>query len=299
MSQAGRYAKNMGTHWRTRARAVSLPAEGLNTRGESYCADVQSDGVVHDEFIGAMCGGKTATKIVAELVAAGWWKRVERGYEIVGYLDRNISRGDDEARRKAGAERVAKHRGNRVTDPPDNDGGNGRRNGAGNALHEALPLTQDTKTPRHQDTRSSLTSFEKDSRGREVTALFEHWRSAMGKSGAAKLDLKRRRRCEWAIAEYGLELSKLAIDGCARSDWHMGRDPRSPGSRYDDLTLIFRDSTHFERFRDMASAPRSGRSEPLPNSAYRGTSQAEMDEMFGDVTDEEIAQIGRGKHFYG
>jgi hypothetical protein len=111
--------------------------------------------------------------------------------------------------------------------------------------------------------------------------LFEHWRSVMGKSPASKLDDKRKRRCEWAIREYGLEAARLAIDGCARSDFHMGRDPKTNGDKHNDLTLIFRDAAHFEKFRDLAARPLSGRVEPLPNDAYKGTSQAEIDEMLG------------------
>lgn len=128
--------------------------------------------------------------------------------------------------------------------------------------------------------------------------LFEHWRSVMGKSSATKLDDKRKRRCEWAIREYGIEAARLAIDGCARSDWHMGRDPRSNGVTYNDLSLIFRDSTHFERFRDLAARPSAGRVEPLPNAAYVGSSDPELDA----VSDEELAayerQAAKG-FFYG
>jgi hypothetical protein len=37
-----------------------------------------------------------------------------------------------------------------------------------------------------------------------------------------------------------------AIDGCAASDWHMGRNPGN--KRYDDLELIFRNQKQVDMF---------------------------------------------------
>jgi hypothetical protein len=60
---------------------------------------------------------------------------------------------------------------------------------------------------------------------------------------------------KWALKNYGLERCIAAIDGYATSDFHMGRDPKSGGKKWDDLTLIFRDAEHAEKFMD---APRTG-----------------------------------------
>ena len=43
-----------------------------------------------------------------------------------------------------------------------------------------------------------------------------------------------------------METCRRAIDGCAVSDFHMGRNKR--GRRYDSLDLIFRSHDNVERF---------------------------------------------------
>ena len=80
--------------------------------------------------------------------------------------------------------------------------------------------------------------------------VFDHWRGVMGKNGATVFDEKRKRAVTWAIENYGLETCLRAVDGCAASDFHMGRDPKSGGRKFNDLTLIFRDAEHVEKFTD-------------------------------------------------
>lgn len=67
-----------------------------------------------------------------------------------------------------------------------------------------------------------------------------------GKKRVPALDEKRRLKVAAAIADYGVDECKKAIDGCARSDFHMGRNKQK--KRYDDLELILRDQDHVERF---------------------------------------------------
>ena len=45
-------------------------------------------------------------------------------------------------------------------------------------------------------------------------------------------------------------MCKLAIDGCAASEWHNGANPR--GKTYNEITLILRDAEHIEQFVDIA-----------------------------------------------
>jgi hypothetical protein len=127
----------------------------------------------------------------------------------------------------------------------------------------------------------------------ETAELFEHWRRVMSHP-KARLDRKRLARCEWALKHYGLETAKLAIEGCARSDWHMGRDPRSSGRRFDDLGLIFRDAEHVERFLGMPEHSSGIRQLPsAADYAASATTDAELEEMFGDLTPEDLARIER------
>jgi len=136
---SGRYAKNLGTDWRTRSQAVSLTAEGLNTRAESYCADVESDGLVPDAFLAALCGGKVDRKAVAELVAAGWWERAEGGHLVTAYTARNGTRAQHAEKRRKNAERQ-----DRFRNGSDNDQGHASSHAPRNALRSASP------SPSHQ-----------------------------------------------------------------------------------------------------------------------------------------------------
>jgi hypothetical protein len=82
----------------------------------------------------------------------------------------------------------------------------------------------------------------------EVQELYEYWCSTMrpGRTRVPALDTKRHLKVAAAIADYGVDQCKLAIDGCAASDFHMGRNKQK--KRFDDLELIFRDQDHVERF---------------------------------------------------
>lgn len=91
--------------------------------------------------------------------------------------------------------------------------------------------------------------------------IFDHWVEVMGKGGTTRLDDKRRKALSWALANYTPEECFAAIDGCHASDFHMGRDPKTGGKRFNELTLIFRDAAHVEEFRSLApsSAVSGGR----------------------------------------
>lgn len=82
----------------------------------------------------------------------------------------------------------------------------------------------------------------------QVRMVFVHWQKTMN-CPKAKLDNKRKTRIEWGLKTYDLDSCIAAIDGCARSKWHMGQNDR--GLKYNDITLIFRDSEKFERFLAM------------------------------------------------
>ena len=81
-----------------------------------------------------------------------------------------------------------------------------------------------------------------------VVEVFEYWKDKMGKKRAV-LDKNRHRDIAWGIAVYNVEQCKQAIDGCAASGWHMGQNKNKVA--YNDITLIFRDSEHVERFLDI------------------------------------------------
>ena len=87
----------------------------------------------------------------------------------------------------------------------------------------------------------------------EILEVYDYWLLKMrpGRTRVPALDAKRRLKVASAIADYGVEDCIRAIEGCAASDFHMGRNKAN--KRYDDLELIFRDQTHVERFLGFTS----------------------------------------------
>lgn len=82
-------------------------------------------------------------------------------------------------------------------------------------------------------------------------AVFEHWRTAMKKTGTVKFDDKRKRAVKARLTDgYSVGDLKLAIDGCAMTPHNMGVNERQ--ERFDDLELICRNSSQVERFRTTA-----------------------------------------------
>ena len=113
-------------------------------------------------------------------------------------------------------------------------------------MSEELVLDQPRKTRGPSKlTRQQLQKAEKVPEA-EVNEVYEYWCTVMrpGRTRVPSLDAKRRLKVASAIADYGVDECKAAIDGCAASDFHMGRNKQK--KRYDDLELIFRDQDHVE-----------------------------------------------------
>lgn len=81
-----------------------------------------------------------------------------------------------------------------------------------------------------------------------IEEVYEYWLMIMRPESKRipKLDEMRRRKIGWAIHDYGVSGCRQAIDGCASSSWHMGRNPSR--RRYDSIELIFRDQAKVEMF---------------------------------------------------
>lgn len=76
--------------------------------------------------------------------------------------------------------------------------------------------------------------------------IFEYWKRTMNHP-RAKLDKKREQAIERAF-KLGYSVNELeqAINGCATSPFHMGKNDSH--KVYDDIGLIFRDAKHIEGF---------------------------------------------------
>ena len=76
----------------------------------------------------------------------------------------------------------------------------------------------------------------------QISEVYEHWRSVMGKNGNAKLTPERQTKIKARLKDgYSPERLKRAIDGCGASDFHRSRG-------FDDLTLICRNGSKLEEF---------------------------------------------------
>ena len=86
----------------------------------------------------------------------------------------------------------------------------------------------------------------------DVKAVFAYWRDVMGKRSDTDFSPERKAVIRKALKRLTVQQCKQAIDGCAATDWNMGRDAKSAGKKYNDLTLIFRNAENWERFMETA-----------------------------------------------
>lgn len=89
----------------------------------------------------------------------------------------------------------------------------------------------------------------------QAIQVFEYWKTVMKKS-RANLTPERKAKLLARLKDYPLETLMDAIDGCALSDFHMGRQPGKP-EQHNDIELIFRNGSNVERFSDMKQAHQS------------------------------------------
>jgi hypothetical protein len=101
-----------------------------------------------------------------------------------------------------------------------------------------------------------------------VHRVWSHYQARLGHP-KAKLDRKRVSLIRARLREFTADDLCRAIDGCAKSDWNMGRDPKSGGNRYDSPEVIFRNVGQVERFLGIES-----RESPVPVMAARAQGRA-------------------------
>lgn len=85
----------------------------------------------------------------------------------------------------------------------------------------------------------------------EIQQLWDYWVEKMRSKSKRKpvLDSNRRQYLGAALYDYGMDGCRDAIDGCALSEFHMGRNKMN--KRYDSVELIFRDAEHIEKFQEI------------------------------------------------
>jgi hypothetical protein len=95
-----------------------------------------------------------------------------------------------------------------------------------------------------------------------VLDVWNHWIQVMrgGSKRKPVLDATRRQVIAAAIHDYEIQGCKDAIDGCALSDFHMGRNKSN--KRYDSVELIFRDAQHVEKFMEILDKSQEDSGDP-------------------------------------
>jgi len=89
-------------HSRADTLAAGNEAMGVWVRCESYCADHETDGHLPRAVVELISGGKKSMhRLGGLLVKAGLWSETPGGYLSVGFLDRNPSKADADAKRAA------------------------------------------------------------------------------------------------------------------------------------------------------------------------------------------------------
>lgn len=119
-------------------------------------------------------------------------------------------------------------------------------------LGEALDWIGPRPQPAAEKTRRMASLADRHLESIEVRKVFSHWVRATGKQANVKLTPERRQKIQARLRDgYTLLDMTEAIDGCAGSDFHMARGEYAGGTKYDDLTLILRNGSKLEWFRDM------------------------------------------------
>lgn len=127
-----------------------------------------------------------------------------------------------------------------------------------------LDKTKDIKDLSSQPTADPLSN--------NVIDVFEFWKSTMEKTGATKLDSKRKSKIEQRLKDgYTVEQIKQAIVNCSKTPHNMGHNDR--GQKYNDIELICRDAANLERF--IESKPETAGQQTQHDDTSWGQSMAQ------------------------
>lgn len=128
-------------------------------------------------------------------------------------------------------------------------------------------VMQDASEPLADDEQNGVSEErenlrEEERRGTAVRVIFDHWRETHRKPNA-KLDAQRERKIRAALKEFSEEQLRNAISGYASSPFHNGQN--NTGTKYDEITLILRDTAHIEKGLEFFAAP------PKPNGSHKSS----------------------------
>lgn len=238
-------------------------AELVYLRSLMLAKRLGGDGFIHRNHLHRLCGGMTAVEhqivdaptIAGYLVEAGLWVEVDDGWLIAAWLKHNPSDDDLAQSRRDETERKAKWRKSRrdETTATDRDGGTERR-ATDRDTHEVEERVKRSESEENLEPSVELALVSPPATD-PVDVVFDAWQQATGHHKAI-LDKKRRAAITKALGHYPVEDLVAACRGVMLFSHNRGE---TNGTRYDDLTLVLRDSEHVERFRDryLGGEPRA------------------------------------------
>lgn len=94
-----------------------------------------------------------------------------------------------------------------------------------------------------------LSSVNEEASTTDMLEIFHYWKTVMNYPDA-QWDKHRQKIVKNALSSYSKDDLNLAIDGCALSSYHMGRN--DSGQFHNDIELILRNSKNIERFINIA-----------------------------------------------
>lgn len=131
--------------------------------------------------------------------------------------------------------------------------------------------------------------------------VFEFWKKIMGKTDRTDFDSPRQTAVQRGLKTLTLDEALAAVQGCALTPHNMGLNDRE--TKYNDLTLIFRDASHWERFIETARgksvvpmrtfAPQEEERISASLDLYRAGAYAEAQKMIPDELWLEVKRRGR------
>jgi hypothetical protein len=114
--------------------------------------------------------------------------------------------------------------------------------------------------------------------GHDAMDVFAHWQKVHGYA-KAKLDDKRRAMINRILRKYTVADCCKAIDGCAKSSYHMGENPA--GKKYNGIDLILRDGAHVDQFMATDDNPPEPKPMQFPEARRMTASELALSKLGG------------------
>jgi hypothetical protein len=204
-----------------------------------------------------------AGELIAGFLESGWFDEWDKEGQKMGLEAHDWSEHQGRVASKAAKERDRKraYRAKRAAEdaenvPRDNDGTSGGTDAGRPAQRDVtgrdvtgrikdIPVEQSSTPSRQVELLDEKQLSLEDNLTDGEFQVFEHWRVTCAHP-KAKPTPERKRLIAKQLKLYTIADLQRAIDGCARSAWHMGANDKH--RKFDDIELILRDARHIESF---------------------------------------------------